>query len=65
MANNIDYDSPHMCPVYGEIIDPDLCYDSLMCLGRMFKVESLLELARVQDIEKARKQCEECAYSKL
>lgn len=55
----------HKCPVYGEVIDEDLCYETIMCMRKMFKTSSLKELDDVEDIEKARQQCQACAYSKL
>ena len=61
----VDYEKEHYCPVYDKVINPDLCYDSLMCLGKFFKVSSLKELSEIEDIEKARKICEQCVYSKL
>lgn len=66
MSNkNLDYDNPHYCPVYERVIDIDLCYDSLCCLGGQFKISSTEELLEVKDIEKARKICAECPYSDL
>lgn len=61
----IDYDKEHYCPVYDKVIDSDLCYDSLMCLGGLFKVSSLKELTMIEDINHARKLCKQCEYSKL
>lgn len=65
MAYDLDYESDHYCPVYGRVIPVDLCYDSLMCLNRSFKVSSTKELAEVKDIEAARKTCAKCPYSEL
>ena len=65
MAKKIDYENPHFCLVYGREIDPDLCYESLLCLGGMFKISSVPELDEVKDIEEAKKQCKGCVYSKL
>lgn len=65
MAYNLDYEADHYCPVYKRKICADLCYDSLMCLNRCFKVSSTKELAEVEDIEEARKICAECKYSEL
>lgn len=66
MSNkNLDYEADHYCPVYGRTITSDLCYDSLMCLNRSFKVSSTKELKEVEDIENARKICAECPYSEL
>lgn len=61
----MDYDNDHECPVYQKMISADLCYDSIMVLGKYFKVESLSELQGIQDIESARKVCKECPYSNM
>lgn len=61
----LDYESPHYCPVYQRKISADLCYDSLLCLGGLFKVESTKELSEVKNIDEARTICEDCAYSDL
>ena len=61
----LDYNVDHYCPVYKREIDADLCYDSLCCLNREFKISSTPELSEVEDIEAARKICEECPYSDL
>ena len=59
----LDYNADHYCPVYKKVICADLCYDSLCCLGRLFKISSTPELQEVEDIETARKICEDCPYS--
>ena len=42
MSNSrVDYEADHYCPVYDRIINSDLCYDSMMCLHRFFKVSSV------------------------
>lgn len=61
----LDYDADHYCPAYGHVITADLCYDSLCCLNGEFKISSTPELSEVEDIEAARKICEECPYSNL
>ncbi len=63
--SELNYDKDHHCPVYDRVIDPDLCYESIMCLSRMFKTSSLSELIELKDIDKARDICKECPYSKL
>lgn len=63
--DNIDYDADHYCPVYQRIVTADLCYESLMCLNRSFKVSSVKELNEIKDIEEARKICGQCIYSEL
>ena len=61
----LDYKSDHYCPVYKRIIDIDLCYDSLCCLGGLFKISSTPELSKVADIEEAKHICNGCQYSDL
>jgi len=61
----LDYDLDHYCPVYDKIITADLCYDSLMCLDKCFKISSTPELLEVKDIEWARRICSSCEYSVL
>lgn len=65
MENMIDYTKPHLCPVYGKELDPDLCYETLQCLANFFKISSVPELKEVRDIERAKILCKECIYSKL
>ncbi|MTI56147.1 hypothetical protein [Geosporobacter ferrireducens] len=62
---NLNYEADHYCPVYEKVITPDLCYESLMCLNRTFKVSSVPELAKIKDIDKAREICDKCPYSSL
>ena len=65
MKNKVNHEEEHMCPVYGEIISPDLCYDSAMCLTGLFRIESTKELDDVPNIEEARKICKACDYSDM
>jgi len=61
----LDYEADHYCRVYRKVIDSDLCYESLMALGKMFKTDSVPELKAVEDIEAARSICVGCVYSDL
>ena len=61
----LDYNADHYCPVYKKVICADLCYDSLCCLGRLFKISSTPELQVVEDIETARKIGEDCPSREL
>lgn len=63
--NTIDYNADHYCPAYREVITADLCYESLMCLNRSFKISSVPELKKIDDIEKAREECQKCVYSNM
>lgn len=61
----LDYDSDHFCPVYNREIDPDLCYDSICCLGGLFKTDSTPELEEISNIDEAKRACDACEYSDL
>ncbi len=61
----IKHDQEHFCPIYDRVIDPDLCYDSVMCLLGFFKIESTQELLEIGDIEDARLKCRKCPYSDM
>lgn len=65
MSQELDYINPHYCPVYKQIIDTELCYESLMCRNRTFTVSSVVELTRLTNIEEARQICAACPYSEL
>lgn len=65
MSNDVNYEIDHYCPVYNKIIDADLCYDSMMCLNRSFKISSTKELSAIKDIEAAREICIKCKYAGL
>lgn len=61
--NNFDYESDHYCPAYKRVISADLCYDSMMCLHKFFKISSTKELSEIKDIKAARDACRRCPYS--
>lgn len=65
MSSNLNNAEPHYCPVYGHVIDVDLCYDSLMALNQSFKISSVHELSGIDDIDNARQLCKKCLYSDL
>jgi hypothetical protein len=53
------------CPIYGREIDGELCYESALCLAKFFKVSSVPELSEINDIEGARKICNDCPCSNM
>ena len=61
----LDYCREHFCPVYNRTIDPDLCYESLCCLGGLFKTTSVPELKELKNIDSAKEVCSKCKYSDL
>lgn len=48
--SELDFENPYYCPVYDKVIDIDLCYETLMCLNRSFKISSVKELNDIEDI---------------
>ena len=56
--SELDFENPHYCPVYDKVIDIDLCYETLMCLNRSFKISSVKELNDIEDIDNARMICD-------
>jgi len=48
--SELDFENPHYCPVYDKVIDIDLCYETLMCLNRSFKISSVKELNDIESI---------------
>lgn len=61
----IDHEKEHYCPAYDAIIDPEMCYESWMCLSGLIKVEALPELRAIADIDIAKTKCRECPYSDM
>lgn len=61
----LDYESDHFCPVFNEVVTPDKCYDALICLCRLVKIEANPDLDELGNIEVARKLCKACPYSDL
>ena len=58
-----DFENPHYCPVFEEIIDIDACYESMMCLNGFFAIESSEELTKIGDVDTARDRCRRCIYT--
>lgn len=58
-----DFEESHYCSVFEQIIDIDLCYDTMMILNESFKVEASKELMMIQDIGLAREKCKNCIYA--
>lgn len=58
-----DFENPHYCPVFEEMIDIDSCYEAMMCLNGFFKIESSEELMKIRDLDLARGKCGRCIYT--
>jgi len=58
-----DYTADHHCPVFDEVIDSAVCLEAMAVLEKFIKIEAVPEMAKVKDIEKARKICAHCKYS--
>ena len=64
MQNNIDFDKEHFCPICQEVIEPDVCYELVMCMFGGLKTESVPEV-RIKKTEENKKICNSCPYSDL
>lgn len=65
MLADYEYTADRYCPVFKRIIDCEWCYESVLGLSRMIRVDAVPELNEVDDIETARKICDKCKYSDL
>lgn len=63
--SELDFENSHYCPVYDKVIDIDLCYETLMCLNRSFKISSVKELNDIEDIDNARMICDHCGECEI
>ena len=64
MSSNITPNDDRECPIYNKIIDGELCYETAMCMQRLFKLSSVPESKDIKiDLDKARKICVNCPYS--
>jgi len=59
----LDFENPHHCPAFGETIDIDTCYTSMMSLNGFIKEEACEELGKIGDMELARARCGRCLYT--
>ncbi len=64
MEDNLTpYDDRH-CPVYGKIIDGELCYETAMCLKGIFKISSVPETKNIKmSLDIATKLCQKCKHT--
>ena len=52
------------CPIYGKVIDGDLCYETTLCMQGYFKLSSVPEIKDIiLDSETARSICCSCPYA--
>lgn len=59
----MNWNKEHNCPAYNKVIDPDLCYESMMVLCVAIKPQALPEIKEIVNLEQARKKCLKCPYS--
>ena len=66
MANNLTPYDDRMCPIYGKVIDGELCYETALCMQGLFKLSSVPESKDIKlDAETARKSCTNCPYADM
>ena len=61
----LDYNADHFCPIYGRIIDSDLCYGTIGVLNRWMPPDDIPELIHVIHLDPLQAKCNECLYSDL
>ena len=57
-------ENDRVCPISGQTISSDVCYEVVMCLTGLFKPSSVPEMD-FKDDEKMRAICNACPYSDL
>jgi hypothetical protein len=66
MANDLTPYDDRECPIYGKVIDGELCYETAMCMQGLFKLSSVSEAKNiVMDSETARRVCSSCEYADM
>ncbi len=66
MINNLTPYDDRRCPIYNNIIDGELCYETAMCMQGFFKISSVPESSEiVLDMKKAKEICNECPYANM
>ena len=64
-SDTTPYDDRY-CPIYNKTIDGELCYETAMCMQRLFKLSSVPETKTItMPIEKSRAICVNCKYSDM
>ena len=66
MPSKLTPEDERVCPVYGKVIDGELCYETAMCMQGFFKATSVPELNNIKvDLSEAKKICTNCPYSDM
>lgn len=66
MANELTPYDDRECPIYGKVIDGELCYETAMCMLGQFKLASVPETEDIiLETELARRTCKACPYSDM
>lgn len=66
MASNLTPYDDRKCPIYGKVIDGELCYETAMCMQGFFKLSSVPESKDITlDEKEARKICVNCPYGDM
>ena len=66
MPNNLTPQDDRECPIYGKIIDGELCYETALCMQGLFRPSSISEAKDiVMPTDAARKTCRACKYADM
>lgn len=66
MASNLTPYEDRECPIYGKVIDGELCYETAMCMQGFFKISSVPESKDITiNLDEARKICVGCPHGDM
>ena len=66
MASNLTPYDDRSCPIYGKVIDGELCYETALCMQGLFKLSSVPEAKDIKmGAEDAKKTCTNCPYADM
>lgn len=66
MASKLTPYDDRQCPIYGKVIDGELCYETALCMQGQFKLSSVPESTEIIcDINTAREMCVDCPHGDM
>lgn len=66
MASELTPYDDRYCPIYGKVIDGEICYETALCMQGLFKLSSVPESKDIiLEEEQARQTCLACPHSDM
>lgn len=66
MPNDLTPYDDRKCPIYGKIIDGELCYETALCMQGQFKLTSVPEAKEIKlHFDIAKNICNNCPYADM